>query len=36
MGENKAFSLHAISRSGEKQFAGKELLKHFPKWTRHL
>ena len=31
MGENKAFSLHVIPRSGEKQFPGKELLKHFPK-----
>ena len=36
MGENKAFSLHAIPRSGEKQFPGKELLKHFPKWTKNL
>ena len=36
MGENKAFSLHAIPQSGEKQFSGKELLKNFPKWTKNL
>ena len=30
--KNKAFfSLHTIPRSGEKQFPGKELLKHLPK-----